>query len=133
MVETQIFVTDPVAPSAQTSLLMFAKQNLLLIITDKKHVLLFALGFEMNRPCLCLENSATSVNQPETNHTYESYMGFALTHYFAPFQCCTLNLSPRSELLVASISCLQTDVHVANRQVAASGYYRYCFQVSTLL
>lgn len=133
MVETQIFVTDPVAPSAQTSLLMFAKQNLLLIITDKKHVLLFVLGFEMNRPCLCSENSATSVNQPETNHTYESYMGFALTHYFAPFQCCTLNLSPRSELLVASISCLQTDVHVANRQVAASGYYRYCFQVSTLL
>lgn len=99
----------------------------------QKHVLLFVLGFEMNRPCLCLENSATSVNQPETNHTYESYMGFALTHYFAPFQCCTLNLSPRSELLVASISCLQTDVHVANRQVAASGYYRYCFQVSTLL
>lgn len=134
MVEiTQIFVTDPIAPSAQTYLLMFAKQNLLLIITEKKHVLLFALGFEMNWPCLCLENSATSVNQPETNHTYESYMGFALTHYFAPFQCCTLNLSPRSELQVSSISCLQTDVHVANRQVAASGYYRYCFQVSTLL
>lgn len=49
MVEiTQIFVTDPIAPSAQTYLLMFAKQNLLLIITEKKHVLLFALGFEMN-------------------------------------------------------------------------------------
>lgn len=39
MVETQIFVTDPVAPSAQTYLLMFAKQNLLLIITEKKYVL----------------------------------------------------------------------------------------------
>lgn len=48
-------------------------------------------------------------------------MEFALTHFFAPFQCCTLNLSPRmslwSELLVASLSYLQTDVHVANRQV----------------
>lgn len=38
MVEiTQIFVTDPIAPSAQTYLLMFAKQNLLLIITGKKN------------------------------------------------------------------------------------------------
>lgn len=40
MVETQIFVTDPVAPSTQTYLLMFVKQNLLLIITEKKTFIL---------------------------------------------------------------------------------------------